>query len=213
MIVLKVIATVVIGYLLGCISTGIIASRLLSNIDIRKEGSGNAGATNMLRTLGWVPSLVTFAGDTVKAVAACWLGSLILGRHGAYIAGIACVIGHNWPVFFGFKGGKGVSSSFGVLLFTCPPIALIVFVLEIVIVALTKTMSLASISAAVANVILSVIFLRSDPFCMICGFILSVLLIFRHHSNVKRLLFNSENKLDFKTINKLDFRSRKKETK
>lgn len=210
MIALKIIAALIAGYLLGCISTGIIAGKLLSNIDIRNEGSGNAGATNMLRTLGWLPSIITFAGDALKAVIACWIGSLLWGMNGAYIAGLACVVGHNWPVFFGFKGGKGAASSFGVLLFTCPVIAISVLVLEIIIVAATKMMSVASISAGILNAIMSVILLRGTPFYMICGLILTVLLCFQHRSNVKRIVTNSENKLDFKKINRIDFTKRRK---
>jgi len=197
------ILAVVIGYLLGCFSTGLIAGKAFAKLDIRTKGSGNAGATNMLRTLGWVPSLVTVAGDIVKSVLACWIGEMLLGCTGAYLAGVASVIGHDWPVFFGFKGGKGVASSFGVLIMTCPVIAASVFVLEIATIAITKMVSVASIAAAVLNVIMSVFILKGEPVSLICSIVLSCLLVYCHRANIGRLIRGEENKLDFKKINKL----------
>lgn len=194
---------VVIGYLLGCFSTGLIAGKAFAKLDIRTKGSGNAGATNMLRTLGWVPSLVTVAGDILKAVLASWIGSLLLGRTGAYLAGVACVAGHDWPVFFDFKGGKGVASSFGVLIFTSPITALSVFVLEIAIIAATRMVSVASIAAALLNIVMSVFLLWGEPVSFVCSVLLSCMLIFCHRSNIARLKQGKENKLDFAKINKL----------
>lgn len=201
--VVRGILAVVIGYLFGCFSTGLIVGKAFAKMDIRTKGSGNAGATNMLRTLGWVPGLLTVLGDVVKALLACWIGSLLLGRSGAYLAGTGCVIGHDWPVFFGFRGGKGVASSFGVLIYTCPLIAVSVFVLEIAIIAITKIVSIASIAAAVLNIIMSIILLRGEPLCLVCGLLLSCMLIFCHRANIGRLIRGEENKLDFKKINKL----------
>ena len=197
------VLAVVIGYLLGCFSTGLIAGRYFAQMDIRTKGRGNAGATNMLRTLGWVPSLVTVAGDIIKAVLACWIGSLLMGRPGAYLAGVACVAGHDWPVFFGFKGGKGVASSFGVLIMTSPITAISVFVLEIGIIAATKMVSVASIAAAVLNVIMSAFLLRGEPLSLICSILLSFMLVFCHRANIGRLIRGQENRLDFKKIKKL----------
>lgn len=195
--------SVVIGYLLGCISTGLIAGKAFAKLDIRTKGSGNAGATNMLRTLGWAPGLITVAGDILKAVAACLIGRALLGDTGAYLAGVACVAGHDWPVFFGFKGGKGVASSFGVLLCTNPLIAISVFVLEIGVIAATKIVSVASIAAAVLNVIMSLFLLRGQPVSLTCSLLLSFMLVFCHRSNIARLIAGRENKLDFAKINKL----------
>ena len=207
MTALKAIGCIVLGYLLGCFSTGIVVSKAMAHFDIRTKGSGNAGATNMLRTLGWVPSLLTFAGDILKAILACLLGTLLLGEKGSYLAGVACVVGHNWPVFYGFKGGKGVASSFGVLLFNTPLIAVCVLALNVAIVATTRIMSVASIAAGLLNAVLSVILLHAKPFNMVCGLILSAMLIFCHRENIRRLLQSRENKLDFRHINEI---SRKK---
>lgn len=197
------IITVVAGYLLGCVSTGLIAGRAFAKMDIRTKGSGNAGATNMLRTLGWVPGLVTVAGDIIKALLACWIGSLLLGRTGAYLAGVACVAGHDWPVFFGFKGGKGVASSFGVLLMTSPVTAWTVLVFEIAVIALTKMVSVASIGAALVNIVMACFLLRGEPVSFVCSLLLSCMLVFCHRANIRRLIRGEENKLDFKKINKL----------
>ena len=203
MAVIKCIIAIAVGYLLGCVTMGIVISKAFAKFDIREKGSGNAGTTNMLRTLGWVPSLMTFAGDAIKALIACWIGGLLFGLTGAYLAGIACVIGHNWPVFYGFKGGKGVASSFGVLLYTCWPIAISVFVLQIILVALTKTMSIASIASGILNAIMSIIMFWGDPVRILYGLILSFMLFYRHMENIIRLFKHKENKLDFAKINKL----------
>ena len=197
------VIVIVAGYLLGCISTGLIAGKAFAKLDIRTKGSGNAGATNMLRTLGWVPGLVTVAGDVAKALVACWIGSLLLGRTGTYLAGVACVTGHNWPVFYGFKGGKGVASSFGVLIMTSPITALAVLVFWVVIVALTKTVSIASIGAGVVNAVMACFLLRAEPVCFVCSVLLSCMLVFCHRANIGRLMQGKENKLDFKKISKL----------
>jgi len=197
------IVAVVVGYLLGCFSTGLIAGKAFAKLDIRTKGSGNAGATNMLRTLGWVPSLVTVAGDILKAVLASWIGSLLLGRTGAYLAGVACVAGHDWPVFFGFKGGKGVASSFGVLLMTSPVTAWTVLVFELAVIALTKMVSVASIGAALVNIIMACFLLHGEPVSFVCSLVLSCMLIFCHRANIGRLIRKEENKLDFKKISKL----------
>ncbi len=197
----------VVGYLLGCFSTGLIVGKAFAKLDIRTKGSGNAGATNMLRTLGWVPSLVTVAGDTIKAILACYIGAKLLGETGAYLGGVASVVGHNWPVFFGFKGGKGVASSFGVLIYTSPITAISVLALEIVVVAMTKTVSIASIGAGLLNAVMAFFLLWGKPVALACSLLLSAMLIFQHRANIGRLLSGKENKLDFAKINKI---SRKK---
>lgn len=195
------------GYLLGCFSTGLITGKAFAKLDIRTKGSGNAGATNMLRTLGWVPGLVTVIGDTCKAVLACFFGSLLFGENGAYIAGVACVIGHNWPLPYKFRGGKGVASSLGVLLFTNPAIALTVLTLEVIVIACTRTVSIASIAAGLCNALMALCFLRGTPVGLASLLLLSAMLLFSHRSNIARLLSGNENKLDFAKINKI---SRKK---
>ena len=116
----------IIAYLIGSISSGLLIARAAKGPDLRKVGSGNTGASNVQRTMGWKYGLITFALDILKGLISCWIGSLLTGDHmGALPAGFFAVIGHNWPLFFGFKGGKGVSTSCGVMCFCFPVPALI----------------------------------------------------------------------------------------
>ena len=117
MIWLKYLFIAVVCYFLGNISTGVLVGKLLAKTDIRQYGSGNAGTTNVMRTLGWVPSLMTLAGDVVKAALSVVIGRAIAGEIGWIVGAIAVLLGHNWPVLFDFKGGKGMACS----LFRIPP--------------------------------------------------------------------------------------------
>jgi len=191
------LAAAVIAYCLGSVSTGILVSRMMHGPDLRTVGSKNTGATNVQRTMGWGPGLLTFAGDSLKAVLACWIGQLITGSHmGALFCGVFVVIGHNWPVFFKFKGGKGVASSCGVMLFCFPWPALISFAVGILIIMLTKYVSLGSMSLLTLYAILvSVFYSQGDIRIILWAFLLAVLCLIRHHANIKRLLQGQENKL------------------
>ena len=204
--ILKWVLSGLIGYGLGTITTGTIVGRLMG-VDIRQTGSKNAGTTNVLRTLGWKASLFTFAGDAVKGVLAVLIGRWIGGLYGGYLSGILAVIGHNWPVFFHFKGGKGIATSFGVILALNPLIALIMVLWQIAVVAVTKYMSVASISSAVVFSILTTVSAWGDWLQIVFALILSMLAIFCHRENIVRLIHHRENKLDFAKINAL---SRKK---
>ena len=107
-----------IAYLLGSLSFGLIVADKANGPDLRKVGSGNTGASNVQRTMGWKYGLITFAGDALKGVAACLIAEWITGDHMASLAaGLFVIIGHNWPVYYGFRGGKGVAASCGVLLY------------------------------------------------------------------------------------------------
>ena len=186
----------VLAYLLGSVSSGILVSRVMKGPDLRKVGSGNTGATNVQRTMGWLPGLLTFAGDVLKAILACWIGEKITGSHnGALFAGICVVIGHNWPLFFQFRGGKGVASSLGVMLICYPIPALISYGLGLVVVLLTKYVSLASMSILTLYAVLVSCFFSGGDFRIILwSVILAVMCIARHHANISRLLQGKENR-------------------
>ena len=196
----KYILCAVIAYLLGSISTGILISRLFNGPDLRKVGSGNTGATNVQRTMGWKCGLLTFAGDSLKALLACWIGSLITGSHmGALFAGLLVIIGHNWPAFFQFKGGKGVASSCGVMLYCFPIPAVICFVLTIGIIAVSKYVSLGSITMLTLYAMLVSVY-HSGGSLWIIGWtlLLAGFCLFRHRANITRLMSGQENRLGAK---------------
>ena len=200
---LRIIATVVIGYLLGSISTGVLLSRAFSNTDIRSQGSGNAGTTNMLRVLGRKMALFTFIGDMLKGIIAVFIGkALVGGSLGGMLGVLGAVLGHFYPLYFGFKGGKGIATSFGSLLFVFPVQALIAFGVFLVLVAVTHYVSLGSIAAAITLPLL-VIFTTpyNLPVYIITAFI-GASVVWRHRANIRRLLQHTENKLDFATLKK-----------
>lgn len=191
------ILALIVGYLLGNISASFIVGKLTKNIDIRKFGSGNAGATNTLRILGLKAGLLVFFVDILKGVAAVLLGRLVAGDAGGMIAGAASVAGHIWPAFLSFKGGKGVATSFGVLVVLFPVVALILFAVSASLIAITRFMSLGSIAAAILLPILLLV-IGYDWLYIIFGLVLAALIIYLHKSNISRLLAGKENKLGSK---------------
>lgn len=199
--VLKIILAILIGYALGNVSTGLIISKLGNGIDIRNAGSGNAGATNVLRTLGWLPSLLTFLGDAIKGVLGALIGMWLGGRTGAMLGGLAAIVGHNWPAAFGFKGGKGISTSFGVILVVQPYNAPWLLLAMAAALYLTHTVSIGSICASLLYVVLNVFeTMLTDLPMFLFALAVGALALFQHRSNMQRLLKHNENALDFKKI-------------
>lgn len=208
------IGAAVIGYLLGSINSAVILSRLFYGGDVRKHGSGNAGTTNMLRTYGKKAALFTFLGDFAKGMLAVFVGWLLFRLCdpswtlvGEAVAGAFAVLGHNWPLYFGLKGGKGVLTTFSVFLVVTPIPALIAFGLFLVIVALTRYVSLGSILAAASMPFL--LFFAGDTLAAGAGgsgftpafgltVFVALLIIARHHANIGRLLHGKESKLGSK---------------
>lgn len=192
------IAIAVIAYLLGSISFGMIVSKLAGGPNLREVGSKNTGATNVLRVMGLKIGFLVFVLDILKALIACIIGRVWMGLNGAMLAGLAVVLGHNWPCFFQFKGGKGVASTLAVMLMTFPIPAIICYVVAIVLIATTKYVSLGSITLA-ALFALMVIIMNWGSWLVI-GWVIVIagLLIARHHANIGRLLRGEENKLGSK---------------
>ncbi len=191
------ILSAVISYLLGSISFGILTSRIAHGPDLRTVGSKSTGASNVQRTMGWKYGLITFFGDALKAVLGCWIGTLLTGNFlSALLCGLCVVIGHNWPVFFGFKGGKGVASSCGVMLFCYPLPAVICFVLTILLIALLRYISVGSMFMVTLYAILITAFYSGgNPWIIAWAFVMAALVIYRHHANISRLIHGTENKL------------------
>jgi glycerol-3-phosphate acyltransferase PlsY len=182
------------GYLVGSINTSIIVGKAYG-LDIRSKGSGNAGMTNTLRTLGKKAAVFVLAGDVLKGVIAYFIGYLITGAViGGIISGGAAVIGHNWPVYFGFKGGKGALTSITVLFLIDWRISLIALIFFIFIVFITKFVSLGSILAAMIIPVLVILFKGSTEL-LIFTIILACMTIIKHKTNIKRLLDGTESKL------------------
>jgi glycerol-3-phosphate acyltransferase PlsY len=184
----------VIGYFLGNISSSYLVGKLGSNIDVRQHGSGNLGTTNAYRVLGLKAGGIVFLGDVLKGIIATLIGLWIKGQIGGLIGGMAAVIGHNWPFLLGFKGGKGIATSFGLIIVLFPPLALILLIVEVLIIAFTGYVSLGSIAAAVLFPILVIAF-RYDIKLIIGALLLSALAIYRHRANISRLLQGKENKI------------------
>lgn len=185
------------AYLIGSINSAIIVSKIMLHDDIRKYGSGNAGATNALRTLGKKGAIPVVIGDLLKAIIAILFAKIICSDSSlaVYIAGIGVVLGHNFPIYFGFRGGKGILVSLVAILFADPKIGLISAVSAILIMAITKYVSLGSVSGAVIFLVLGLTFRFGDVYFCIFAAIISLLAIIRHKTNIQRLLNGTESKL------------------
>ncbi len=204
----------IVAYLIGSINFSVILSKKMAGFDVREKGSGNAGTTNMLRSVGKKAAALTLLCDVLKGVVSigiAWIVGKIANDVDSallvQIAGILVVVGHTYPIFFGFKGGKGVATSLGVLLMTNWQIGLICLTFAIVIMALSRKVSLGSIGAAILFPILT-IFTNSHFIVEANGFkylvyslILAAIVVFNHRENIKRLLNGTENTLSFKKKN------------
>ena len=185
----------VIGYLLGSVSTGILVAKVNHGPDLHKVGSGNVGASNVLRTMGARSGAITFLGDYFKAVAACLIGLWLTGSHdGMLAAGLAVVVGHNWPVFFGFRGGKGIACSTAVLLILFFWQGAIAGILCQLVIYFTKYISLGSLTMLF---VFAVLMLVSSPFWPhgVWALALLALGVYRHRANLARLKNGTENKI------------------
>ncbi|QTE71259.1 glycerol-3-phosphate 1-O-acyltransferase PlsY [Clostridiales bacterium FE2011] len=190
------ILTCIIGYLLGSVSGGIITSRLANGPDLHTVGSKSTGASNVQRTMGWKFGIITFLIDGLKGIIACLIAWLITGSHFAsLLAGLFCVIGHNWPVFFHFRGGKGVATTGGVMLYCFPVPALICIALTVAVIALFRYISVGSMLLVTVFFILSFFFSGPNTCVIVWAFLLMVMCIARHHANISRLIHGTENKL------------------
>ncbi len=185
--------TVITGYLLGSLNSSLIVGKLYG-VDIRKKGSGNAGLTNTMRVLGKTAALAVLAGDIIKGIIACIVGLLLVGQTGILAGGTAAVIGHNWPLYFGFKGGKGVLTTLAVIMMMDWRIGLLLLGVFLIIVFVTRYVSLGSIIGAALIPVFSFLF-GKDAMFILFSFFLGLLIIIRHYSNLSRLINGTESKL------------------
>ncbi len=195
---IKFLIIFILAYLLGSINTSIIVGKVKAGDDIRKHGSGNAGATNALRTYGKSAAVMVLIGDALKAVVAILAARLILNEQVAvYVAGIGVTLGHNFPLYFGFKGGKGVVVSAVSCLFADWLIGVLSIAVAIMIMAITRFVSLGSVLGAVLIVVFGFVFKGLDVPYFVFSVVLGGLAIFMHRKNIVRLINGTENKLSF----------------
>jgi len=203
---LLVVITVVAGYLLGNLNGAVCVSRLLGD-DVRAHGSGNAGLTNFIRSYGAGRALTVIAIDAGKAVAACLIGGLLLKddlgfRAGSALGGAAVMLGHVFPAFLGFRGGKGILSGFFVAIVTDYRIALLILAVFATVYLLTQYVSLGSVLAAITFGVAFAVLHYSNPVVMVCGIFMSLLATFMHRQNVLRLIKGEERKTNLFKKNK-----------
>ena len=184
------IVVLIAGYLLGSLSFSIIFSKLIGK-DIRKQGSGNAGATNMARVFGWAAGVATLAFDFLKAAAAMWIGRKLLGDTGICLGGIASMVGHCWPVFHDFKGGKGISVGAAIGFIIDLRVMVVIVLVFLVVAVVSKKVSLGSISAAVSIIPATWVFAPRPAMLALACFGM-VVAITRHKENIKRLMAGTE---------------------
>ncbi|MBR7132213.1 MAG: glycerol-3-phosphate 1-O-acyltransferase PlsY [Clostridia bacterium] len=205
------IITVIAAYLIGSINFAVIFAKAFLKKDVRDLGSGNAGATNVMRNAGFLPGALTFICDALKGFVAVFMGKVVfeyiitttsaewaMPIYGAYACGVACMLGHVFPIFFQFKGGKGVATSVGIYAVCCP-IAIIsglsVFAVSLFI---SKIVSLSSLLATGVVVVLSVIFYDTSADILpqiVFSLIMGLIVVVKHKENIKRLLSGTESKI------------------
>ena len=188
------------AYLIGSINSAIIVGRLMGLGDIREKGSHNAGSTNMLRVGGKKAAAFTFSGDILKGiivVAAAKIFREQIGNVAFYLSCLAVIVGHNFPIFFGFRGGKCVATSAAVMIILDFPIGISIVLISLAVMAISKYVSLGSIAGAVIYPIAVAIF-RSEPEYTVFAVLVGLLALIRHRANIKRLINGTENKLSKK---------------
>lgn len=185
----------VVGYLLGCIPSGLIVGKFFCNVDIRNYGSKNIGTTNMFRILGPKPAIVVLLADMAKGMLAVFFAQYLVGDTSSLLlGGIMSIVGHNYPVFLGFKGGRGVATGLGVICVLMPKVTLIVFSVWAVIVFITRYVSLGSVVAATLVPILAWYFEYPWLFCLF-SLLAAAFIVIRHKENIERLLKGTESKI------------------
>ena len=188
------IAVVTAAYFIGNISPAILIGRM-HGIDIRNEGSGNAGTTNVLRVLGKRAAIATLAIDVLKGVAAVLLGKFLCGGDVALICGVAAFCGHIWPAVFKFRGGKGVATALGVLMATSPLLGAAILVFALALIAASRRVSFGAVIAAAVFPFAAHV---HDSSLTVWAAVIAAIVIVKHRSNIKRLLKGEEPKLSFK---------------
>ena len=195
----------IIAYFIGSISFSVIFSRKFAGFDVRDKGSGNAGTTNVLRAVGKKAAAITLICDILKGVVAIGIATIaskiwpqVNAENLKYLAGFLAILGHTFPIFFEFRGGKGVATALGVLITLNWKIGLICLIFAIILIAFTKMVSVGSLLAAILFPILTIFMGNIKLVPIAISILIAVLVIFNHRENIKRLKNGTENKLSFK---------------
>ena len=192
----KLLGIFILAYALGNFSPAYLCGKLFGHFDIRERGSGNAGTTNVVRELGWRYGVLVFVLDALKGAAAVALGKWLAGSPGIAAAGFGVVIGHDFPVLLNFRGGKGVATTMGIMLSLFPAPTLIALVLLILVITLTRLVSLGSLIFVTSMAVFALV--SDQPAALTIMTVgIALLAILRHRSNIKRLLSGTENKLSY----------------
>ncbi len=205
--ILAAVLSLAAGYLIGSISFAVIVSKVVAHDDVRSHGSNNAGATNMLRTYGKLPAAITFILDFLKGMCSAWVAQMIFAHFGAgdlgsYFGGLGALAGHIFPLFFGFRGGKGIATGLGAIMAIDPLVFSIVALVFVPIAPISGYVSLASVTGASGfPIVLTVARLVQGRFSMTelaLSLILSGILLYTHRANIQRLMNGTERKLSFR---------------
>lgn len=203
--IVSLIFVFVLSYLLGSVNFAVLFSKAFIKTDVREMGSGNAGTTNMLRTVGILPGVLTFIFDCLKGAASCLLAYYFLSPYFdnsqtliiyKFVCGIICMLGHAFPVFFGFKGGKCVATGFGVVLAVSPLSAIAGLVLFVLLMFITKTVSVSSLLSTLVCVVLVSLLNGFDIKVSLLSFTVGAIIFLRHSKNIVRIVKGEEKKLD-----------------
>lgn len=202
MTALEYIGVIILCYLIGAIPFGVIVGKLTQGIDVRQYGSGSMGMTNVLRTIGARAAVFVFVADVGKGTGAAALGGFLLtspaAEWGQVAGGAAAVVGHCWPVFVGFRGGRGISTGFGVLLLMTWPVALYSLAAFLLVLTLFRYFSISSMVASLTMLValIPLVAVDEEPFAyLVYGLVAVPIIIFRHRGNIQRLLTGSEPKI------------------
>ncbi|WP_349407579.1 glycerol-3-phosphate 1-O-acyltransferase PlsY [Pseudalkalibacillus sp. SCS-8] len=192
---MNIILAILIGYFIGSISFSYLIAKKIKKVDIRTQGSGNAGATNTLRVLGWGPAIAVLLLDASKGIVAVLL-SYLLGAEEwvAFLAGLFAIVGHNWPIYYGFRGGKGVATTIGVFAILVFIPALISGIIAILLIVITRYVSLGSLVFMVSAPTLTFV-LGYDTIHILLAAVIGLLSLWRHRTNIVRLLNGTESKI------------------
>lgn len=199
---MKVILFLIIAYFIGSIPTGVWLGKKFKNIDIREHGSRNSGATNSYRVLGAKLGIAVLIGDVLKGFLPVFIASKFIESNNLLaIVGLVAILAHTFSIFIKFKGGKGVATSLGVYLFLAPKVVLILFIIFVVVVSISKFISLGSVICATLLPILMIVLnlsnLKDNLNLIIVSFIVGIFVLYRHRSNIARLISGYENKFKF----------------